>query len=306
MKIIKKKGYSISELTLGTVQLGLSYGINNAGGMPSYEEASDILNTAIDGGIVSFDTAKAYGKSEEVLGRFFTENTYPKTLITKVVFEDTDASEVKNKLFNDVKDSLKKLGLSKLPLVMLHHEYDLDIYGKVLTDALKDLKGEGLVESVGISFSDKSKLIEYTDPTLFDCIQISANMFDNAEIRNGKIKELSQMGVSVFIRSVYLQGLFFMDTNKLPEVLQCAKPTLDKLHILAKENNMSMAEMALTYMRGVDGVTSLVLGCDNSKQLKESMSLFNLPLLSDCVQSKIMEISEEVPSIVIRPWEWNK
>ena len=190
MRITEKNGYKISEFTLGTVQLGMPYGINNQSGMPSYEQAAEILQIAIDGGIVSFDTAKGYGKSEEVLGRFFSENSAEKTLITKVEFDKETPLEIKTSLFAKVKDSVKVMGLSKLPLVLLHSETYLEKYGKSLIDALKELKAEGLADSVGISFSDKAKLMELTDPTVFDSVQIPANMFDNAEIRNGKIKEL--------------------------------------------------------------------------------------------------------------------
>ena len=48
MKQALQNGYRISQLTLGTVQLGIPYGINNTHGMPSYEEAAQILQTALD------------------------------------------------------------------------------------------------------------------------------------------------------------------------------------------------------------------------------------------------------------------
>ena len=306
MKITEKNGYKISELTLGTVQLGIPYGINNKSGMPSYDKSANILQTAIDGGIVSFDTAKGYGESEAVLGRFFSHNNAEKTLITKVEFYKETPSEVKDSLFNKVKDSIKVLGVSRLPLLLLHSEAYLDTYGKTLTDALTELKAEGLVQSVGISFSDKSKLQKLTNPEIFDSVQIPANMFDNKEILNGSIKTLSDLGIAVYVRSVYLQGLFFMDTSSIPQKIKSAASALDKLHKLASDNNISMAALALSYMRGIDGITSLVLGCETSKQLTESLSLFNMPPLAAGVLDRINEISEQIEPIVIRPWEWNK
>ena len=306
MKITEKNGYKISELTLGTVQLGMPYGINNKSGMPSYEQSASILQTAIDGGVVSFDTAKGYGKSEAVLGRFFSDNPAPKTLITKVEFDKETPDEIRDSLFEKVKDSANVMGISKLPLVLLHSESYLEKYGKTLVDALKELKAEGLTDSVGISFSDKSKLMELTDPAVFDSVQIPANMFDNEQIRNGKIKELFQNGIAVYVRSVYLQGLFFMDTDLLPAKIQSAKPALDKLKRIAEENNMSMAALALSYMRGADGITSLVLGCETAQQLKDSLSLFDLYPLSKNIADKITEISEEIEPVVMRPWEWHR
>lgn len=305
MKITEKTSYKISELTLGTVQLGIPYGINNTHGMPTYEEAATILQTALDNGIVSFDTARGYGKSEAVLGKFFTENPTEKTIITKVEFEKETLTEVRDSLFNKVKDSATVMGLEKIPVVLLHSEAYLDAYGKTLVEAMQALKAEGLVQSVGISFSDKSRLMELTDSNVFDSVQIPANMFDNAEIRNGKIKELSDAGISVYVRSVYLQGLFFMDGHLLPEKIRSAKPALDKLKDLAAEHNMSVAAMAVSFIRDTNGVESLVMGCETPAQLIESVSLFDTPKLSKNVTDKIMEISEEVEPVVIRPWEWN-
>ena len=62
-----------SKITLGTVQFGLDYGIANTDGKPSYEKARDIVATACENGITSFDTAAAYGDSEKVLGQIFKE-----------------------------------------------------------------------------------------------------------------------------------------------------------------------------------------------------------------------------------------
>ncbi len=306
MKITEKNGYKISELTLGTVQLGIPYGINNTNGLPSYEESAEILQTAIQGGIVSFDTAKGYGKSEEVLGRFFAENEAEKTLITKVEFEKETHAEVKDSLFSKVKDSMKVMGLSQIPLVLLHSESYLNTYGQTMLDAILELKKEGLVKSAGISFSNKDQLMQFTDPEIFDSIQIPANMFDNAEIVSGTMKKLSDMGVSVYVRSVYLQGLFFKDPSSLPLKIQSAKPALEKLHKLAADNGISMAELAMSYMRSVDGVASLVIGCETADQLKNNLALFDMPLLSKSVTDKIAEIAEEIEPVVIKPWEWNK
>ena len=79
MRFIEKNGYKISELTLGTVQLGLAYGVNNYRGMPSFEESSAILDTALSEGIISFDTAQAYGESETVLKRYFSTGILERT-----------------------------------------------------------------------------------------------------------------------------------------------------------------------------------------------------------------------------------
>lgn len=306
MNFTLKNGYKISDLTLGTVQLGLAYGVNNEKGMPTFEESSAILNTALSQGIVSFDTARGYGESENVLGRFFGENPCEKTLITKVIFNDVEKSAVKDKLFELVRDSMRKLRIEKLPFLKLHNESMLIQYGDTLVSALHDLKSEGLVGGVGVSFSDKARLLELTDGCGFDCIQLPANIFDNEVIVNGSIKKLADAGSIVFVRSIYLQGLFFKDTNDLPEKIKCAKEPLDKLHTLAKDAGVSMAELAVTFIRDTEGITSLLFGCDNPEQLLESISLVNAPKIAPEVMKEALKIAENIPPIVIRPWEWFK
>ncbi len=306
MKVTEKNGYKISELTLGTVQLGIPYGINNTSGMPSYDEAAKILQAALDSGITAFDTAKNYGESEAVLGRFFRENPVEKTLITKVEFYDDNPADLKDLLFAKVRDSAQVLGVSKIPVVMLHSQRYLTTYGDKLTNAMKELKAEGLVDRLGISFSDKALLTELTDPNVYDCVQIPLNMFDSEEIRNGKIEELTRAGVSVFVRSVYLKGLFFMDTNRLPEKIKSAKPALDALKSLAEEQNMNMATLAMSFVKGTEGVESLVVGCETAEQLTDTVDLYvnKSKALSPAVTNRILEIAESVEPIVSRPWEW--
>ncbi len=304
MNYTVKNGYKISALTLGTVQLGLAYGINNDKGMPTFEESSAILDTALSNGVVSFDTARGYGESEIVLRRFFENDGREKTLITKVNFSDVEKSGVKDRLFSMARESADRLGLEKIPFLKLHSQNMIERYGDTLIDALQELKREGLVDGIGVSFSDKSKIRELTDGCGFDCVQIPANIFDNRELMDGTVKHLADSGAAVFVRSIYLQGLFFRDTGSLPDKIKCAKEPLDRLHALARDSGVSIAELAVTFVRDTDGIASLILGCDNPGQLMEGISLITAPKISDDVFAEAMKISENIPPIVIRPWEW--
>lgn len=305
MNVSSVNGHQISAMTLGTVQLGLPYGVNNKRGMPSYGEAENILRTALKYGICSFDTARAYGKSEDVLGKFFSGTDAQKTIITKVLFNDESIDEVRDSLFMQVKDSIKRLGVSHLPFLMLHREEYVDRYGNHLMMALKELKNEGLVSGIGISFSDKSNMDRILYNNDFDCIQIPQNIFDNKELITGKLAELKNMGIAVFIRSVYLQGLFFRDTNDLPPKLSVAKSALEKLHVIADKNGISTSQLALSYIRDGEGITSLVLGCEAVEQLKDSVKQFSCPPLDKGIRDELNEIAASVDKIVLRPWEWN-
>lgn len=110
----------------------------------------------------------------------------------------------------------------------------LERYGDTLVYALQDLKKEGLVDGIGVSFSDKSMLLELAEGRGFDCVQLPANIFDNGVILDGSLKKLPDAGSAVFVRSIYLQGLFFKDTSTLPDKIKCAKERLISFICLQK------------------------------------------------------------------------
>ena len=61
-------GSVYSELTLGTAQLGMKYGIANRVGNPSRSAAVGLARQAIIHGVMHLDTARGYEESESVLG----------------------------------------------------------------------------------------------------------------------------------------------------------------------------------------------------------------------------------------------
>lgn len=305
MKQFDKNGYKISEMTLGTVQLGMNYGINNKNGKPSAETAAKILETAESCGITTFDTAAAYGDSENVLGEYFFKRNSKPTIVTKLHFDDISKNELFDVLVKKAELSAKRLRVEKLPFLMLHNESYIKKYGASIINALKKLKSEGFVENIGASFSDKRELSSLCDAETFDCIQIPLNIFDNKEISDGSIEKLSEQGVSVFVRSVYLQGLFFMNANELPGKLLPAREPIEKLRRLSEEFGMTVGELALSFIRSAEGVSSIVLGCETAEQTRQNAEMFKKDKLSEEMKSKILEIADGINPIVIRPWEWN-
>ena len=79
-------GISLSQMMLGTVQFGMPYGIANQTGQPEYRDVVAIVDAAVSGGVNCFDTAAAYGQSEEILGRALKELgiSHKVAVVTKV------------------------------------------------------------------------------------------------------------------------------------------------------------------------------------------------------------------------------
>ena len=66
-----RTGFEVSQISLGTVEIGMSYGIAQNGNVPVPDEgaSSRLLNTALDLGVNFIDTARAYCESEAIIGR---------------------------------------------------------------------------------------------------------------------------------------------------------------------------------------------------------------------------------------------
>ena len=73
MKYINAKGQRLSRFSLGTVQLGMKYGLGEDCEKPSEEAAFALLDRAMELGVDNLDTANNYGDSEAVIGRWLRQ-----------------------------------------------------------------------------------------------------------------------------------------------------------------------------------------------------------------------------------------
>ena len=309
MKTNTIKGINISALSLGTVQLGLSYGINNADGKPSQETANAILNAAIDGGINTLDTAGAYGDSEVVIGNWLKTVPAEKRpfIVTKAAGLDHSSLEnLRKDLFGRVKTSKERLGVEKLDLLMLHHFDDYLCDKENVRMVMEELKASGEVRFIGASAYSHHDYGELAD-TGFDATQIPLNLFDWKQIENGGLKKLEQSGMMVFVRSVYLQGLVFQKPETLAPHMEFARPTLEKFQYLCKKYELTPAALALSYALSLPGVTSLVLGSEKAEQVRQNLALMDQAVeLSAEQMAEIRELFLDTPEQVLNPALWPK
>ena len=75
----------ISLFTLGTVQLGIDYGMVGSTKKPTQDAAFAVLDAAAKLGVNTWDTANNYGDSETVIGNWIGANRGPRpNIITKI------------------------------------------------------------------------------------------------------------------------------------------------------------------------------------------------------------------------------
>jgi aryl-alcohol dehydrogenase-like predicted oxidoreductase len=300
----------IKKLTLGTAQLGLDYGIANKSGKPSVDKAYSILDKAIEQGIRSFDTAYAYGSSEKVLGNYFVQNKdiLKESVITTKIVLGNSPEQKKEKISDVVSEkiqtSLERLKVDIVDNLMLHHVSDLDKYKDDIVSALLRVKEKGYTKKIGISAYNQDDLEKIMKYDAFECVQIPINIIDMRLIKEGMLKKLKSNSVYIYARSVFLQGLFFMNYEKIPKNLGGAGKYLKVLNNLSDKLGMSIAELALAYVRDIEEVDSLVIGAETPEQIQENVELINSPSIPIKYMKQISEYFENVPEFYLEPWRW--
>ncbi len=269
---------NILPLVLGTAQLGMDYGIANKTGKPHFLEAIDIVKTAIDNGIIFFDTAQAYGKSEEILGRCFKEikpgNGIDLKVITKLRPEINLMDQ--EELFGSVNISIKKLKITQLWGLLLHRESILDHLNDSIINNISELKARGLIKHFGVSVYSMEKAKESINMSEIDIIQLPYNLLDQRARREGIFDLAESKKKKIFIRSVFLQGLLLIEPEQLPRGMEHAKGSLFKLREISKMIGVSLKNLAVSFVVQTSKNAMIILGAETSSQLKENISIFSM------------------------------
>ena len=305
MKINHVKGMDISVLSLGTVQLGLNYGINNTDGKPSREVAFQVLDAAMAGGITALDTAAGYGDSEEVIGSWLSERNDKPFVMTKASKLDHSSFEaLREGVFASVENSKRRLGLEQIPLLMLHNCDDYLCDKENMKRIFAELKDRGDILYSGISAYAHHDYGEIADSG-FDATQIPANVFDWRQVENGGINRLRDAEMMVFIRSVYLQGLVFQSPEKMDPRMEFARKTIENYYGICKEFGLSPAVLALSYALSLPGATSLVLGSETAQQVSQNVELLDQTVtLTDEQMALLQKTFRDTEDRILNPALW--
>src|SRR5574344_69596 len=253
---------NVEKLVLGTVQFGLNYGINNYQGQPNQTEVDSIINAAYNNGIKTLDTSSAYGCSEHVLGIALKHTNSHFNIISKYPRSNKNVVTTFN-------ESLQKPGQEKLYGYLIHH-FDFFIEKPEIWDDMCKLKSEGRIDKIGFSLYQPEQLQYLLDNNVeFDIVQFPYNLMDRKF--EPYFPLLRKRTIEIHTRSVFLQGLFFMDIDNLPDRLKPLKNDLSRIKCCAKKNSINIDVMAMNFVLANPYINGVLFGVDNLQQFESNI-----------------------------------
>lgn len=280
-------------LVLGTAQLGMEYGVANRAGLPDRDTAMAILEEAWQTGVRTFDTAVAYGKSEDVLGAWLRDTGHEARILTKLP-GDIDATS-RNAVMRAATESGERLGRPPTAL-LLHRSETLRNWNDGVRDALFAVRDAGLCELLGVSVYDAADAQHATELGL-DVVQVPYNVFDR------RVASLSR-GIwdscEVHLRSVFLQGLLLLAPCAAPIE---AKPSLRRWTALCRELERPPVEVALLFALQTFPEARVVVGAETVEQVRENAGFAEGALESEAIEA-ILALPPVAPAVT-DPRRWH-
>ena len=290
-------------LVLGTVQLGMDYGIANEVGQPDVEAAEKIVKSAWEGGVRQFDTAQGYGRSEPVLGEVFGRlGIADKAEVISKFNPQLDHLDY-TVLKGAMKKSLSDLKVKKLYGVMLHSEELLDQWDQGVGENLVRCREEGLAQRLGVSVYSPERARRALETEEIELIQLPSNILDRRFERAGVFELAEELGKTIYVRSVFLQGLLLMEPGELSEAMAYAKPVVERYVTLAEWIGLGARQLALGYVQQAYPGARIVFGAEQGKQVKDNLRDWQYAIASD-VMKDLREKFDGVEEQVLNPALW--
>ncbi|MBL8013209.1 MAG: aldo/keto reductase [Candidatus Omnitrophica bacterium] len=282
-------------ICIGTAQFGLDYGVANTHGRMSEEEMKAILKYAIGHGVKTLDTAVAYGNSEEEIGRILKALGRSMDIVSKL-----SQGESKLSIRDVVNRSCKRLGAPKIYGYLLHSFEDY--HKKDIVKELQDLKTQGTITKLGVSLYLPSEAQQLLDENAqIDIVQMPYSIFDRRF--EPFLAQFKKRKIEVYVRSLFLQGLAFLEPAKLPASLAGARAQLTALKKISSKSGIPINALCLNFGMINPSIDRVIIGVDHLEHLKVNLSdLRFFAKVKTLVEDLNMTVIED--ENILLPFRW--
>lgn len=289
---------SVSEISLGTVELGMEYGFANEGELrcPSFQQAEALLHRALDLGINFIDTARAYGESEAIIGQALSARRRDFILASKVQTFTGAGAQRLARMQASIEESLRTLRTDCLDILLLHSVTLEELNTGEVTKALLDAKRKGKTKFIGASVYGESAARAAILTGQFDYIQLAWSLLDRRP-ESEIVTLANEKGIGLIIRSILMRGALTHRRTHLPEALSTVARAAERLEQIAAQAGMSLPELAYRYILSQSGPITALVGTAHLDELEKGVRFSDGILLTESVLQAIHGVSLEDPSL---------
>lgn len=193
--VLGKTGLEVSRLGIGLSEVG--FNLTHA----ETDQASKVMNEALDSGINFLDTAACYGISEELVGAAVSHRRDEFVLATKAghfLPRGEGQDWTYDLVTSSIDRSLRRMKTDHIDLVQLHScSVEVLERGEVV-QALRDARDAGKTRFIGYS-GDNENAERAVSSGAFDTLQTSFNLVDQ-KARRRLLPEAEQQGMGIIIK----------------------------------------------------------------------------------------------------------
>mgnify|MGYP000888324803 CR=1 FL=1 len=312
-RTLGKTGLNVSEISLGTWQVGGKWGSEF-----NFKNAENIINTAIDNGVNFIDTADVYSEklSEKIVGKVVrsrSEDVYIATKCGRQLNPHNNEAYTPLVLRKFVEDSLSNLGIDRIDLIQLHCPPTEVYYRPDIFALFDDLTKEGKIRNYGVSVQTVEEALKAIEYEGVSTIQIIFNMFRQ---RPSELffKEAKKKNVGILARVPLASGLLTGKFNKATTFEKDDHRNFNRngeafdkgetfsgidynLGLKAVEElkqvfntNESLAHKALQWILMFNEVSCVIPGASSVEQVLSNINTYNAKSISDIEMQKVNAI----------------
>lgn len=297
---------TVSRLGLGTAEVGFAYGIGPRS-LPEEGEAIELLQKAVELGITFFDTANYYGESEARLGKSGILKNNSVVVETKCAQflekgETFSKEELEQKIRDQVHDSLQKMGVERLQILMLHGPSKEQIEEGTLLTIMQKLKSEGLIMHIGISARGEEASKAAVSAGGVEVVQVAYNILDQRMAKE-VLPIAKSRGVGIINRSVLLKGSLTPLRTQLPKGLEPLQSQADEVEKVAQSLGMDLPTLAIRFAISNPLIASSLIGSNKIENIKKSIDACAVgPLPEDVLKTLYSMALTDVDQIDPAKW----
>ena len=324
-RIFGKTGFKVSEVSLGTWQLGSRWGDPFDG-----KVALDTLEAAFQNGINLFDTADIYqdGCSERAIGKFLRQHPddriYVVTKMGRALNPHVAEGYNEANLRRFVDQSRQQLGMDSLDVTLLHCPPTPVFSNRKVFEVLDSLKAEGKIKHYGVSIERIDEGLAALEHDI-SAIEVIFNMF-RLRPADELFKKAAAKGVAIIVRvpraSGLLTGRFTADTQFGPDdhrTFNRNGEAFDKGETFSGVDYMTgvrvaqqlkeelgtddLATTALRYILMYPEVSVVIPGASRPEQIQRNVKASDAAPLTDGQMQTVRDIyNKEISPLVHHLW----